>query len=68
LIEQQCFETKSALKNFKQEVSTHFSDEKLTHTIQQLFQKITGQRDDNLCNEQTTPAHDFIAQLCLIRC
>lgn len=68
LIEQQCFETKSALKNFKQEVSTHFSDEKLTHTIQQLFQTVTGQRDEWLCNEQATPAHDFLAQLCLIRC
>lgn len=68
LIEKQCFETKSDLQNFKQEVGMHFSDEKLIHTIKTLFQNVSGQRDENLCNEKVTPAHDFLTQLILIRC
>lgn len=61
LIDRQCFETRSELKNFKQEVSQHFTDEKLVDTIQKLF------KNESDCNENT-PAHDFITQLCLIRC
>ncbi len=62
LIAQECFKTSTELKNFKQEVSQHFTDENLIKTIEKLFKK------DDDCNETATPAHNFITQLCLIRC